>query len=370
MEVDKPRPSLRNRNENSNKAHSDEAHSNQTGGKIIGKGSYGCAFDPPLKCADGAEKSHTGRKVGKMTSKSEALKENYITSILKQIPNAQKYYSILLDTCALKPRAEQTETDLRKCDVLVRKPYARFVQLIMPYSGQSIHFFNKEIKSGAIDFFLFGRHFLEASTLLLTRGLVHYDLHKGNILANDINTPIIIDFGLSWQVNLLPKIAWDLASHNYEPEYAQYSPELSIPEALNSGLPLDDRLFREILEKKRVSKMAERLLGVSLEKAVTELGAFVNDSISIKERNWLKFYQTYWPKFDAWSVGRILLEIYYALTSGRGYKASAKDATYARVLRGLCSSSPKKRLNAAQALAIWDPSSPVLQLQEVQIWTK
>jgi hypothetical protein len=357
MEIDSRRPALTPLN-------------TQTGGKIIGKGSYGCAFDPPLKCADGAEKDYTGRKVGKMTSKSEALKENYITAILKQIPSAEKYYSILLDTCALKPRDEQTETDLRKCDVLVRKPYARFTQLIMPYSGQSIHFFNKEIKSGAVNFFVFGRHLLEASALLLTRGVVHYDLHKGNILIQNMATPTIIDFGLSWQVNLLPKIAGDLASHNYEPEYAQYSPELSIPEAINSALPLDDRLFREILEKKRVSKMAERLLGVSMERSIEELGAFVRDSISIKERNWLKFYQTYWPKFDAWSVGRILLEMYYAITSGRGYQPSAKDATYARALRGLCAPNPKKRLNAAQALVIWDPTSPVLRSAEVMMWAK
>ena len=357
MEIDSRRPALTPLNE-------------QTGGKIIGKGSYGCAFDPPLKCADGSEKEHSGHKVGKMTSKSEALKENYITAILKQIPDAEKYYSILLDTCTLKPRTQQEETDLRKCDVLVRKPYARFTQLIMPYSGQSIHFFNKEIKSGAVDFYAFGRQLLEAAALLLTRGVVHYDLHKGNILVRDLSAPTIIDFGLSWQVKLLPKIAGDLASHNYEPEYAQYSPELSIPEALNSGLPLDDLLFREILEKKRVSKMAERLLGVSIDGAVKDLGDFVRDSISVKERNWLKFYQMYWPKFDAWSVGRILLEMYYAITSGRGYRPTPQDAVYARVLRGLSASSPKKRLNAVQALTLWDPASPVLRSADVQMWTK
>lgn len=251
MEVDRRRPSP-------------ALETMQTGGKIIGKGSYGCAFDPPLKCADGAEKKYASRKVGKMTSKSEELKENYITKILKQIPNAEDYYALLLDSCVLKPRAEQEEPDLGKCDVLSQKPYQRFVQLLMPYGGQSIHFYNKQLKSGAIDYYRFGGHLLEAVALLLTRGIVHYDLHKGNILVKDRQTPSIIDFGLSWQVKLLPQIAADLASHNFEPEYAQYSPELSVPEAINNNLPLDNALFRKILEKKRVSGTMERLLGVPL----------------------------------------------------------------------------------------------------------
>lgn len=342
----------------------------QTGGKILGKGSYGCAFDPPLKCADGTEKKYAGRKVGKMTSKSEAIKENYITKMLKQIPNAEAYYALLLDSCAPKPRAEQTESDLAKCDVLSQKPYKKFVQLLMPYGGQSIHFYNKELKSGAIDYYHFGRHLLEAVALLLTRGIVHYDLHKGNILVKDRQTPSIIDFGLSWQVKLLPQIAADLASHNFEPEYAQYSPELSIPEAINSNLPLDNAVFREILEKKRVSGTMERLLGVSFDSALQELRDFTFDSVSIKNKNWIKFYQTYWPKFDAWSVGRILLEMYYAITTNPGYKPSEKDVTYAQVLRGLCAASPKKRLNAAQALAIWDPQSSVLSAEGVGVWLK
>jgi len=357
MEVDRRRPSP-------------ALETMQTGGKIIGKGSYGCAFDPPLLCADGAEKKYVSRKVGKMTSKSEALKENYITNVLKHIPNAEDYYALLLNSCVLKPRAEQEEPDLGKCDVLSQKPYQRFVQLLMPYGGQSIHFYNKQLKSGAIDYYRFGGHLLEAVALLLTRGIVHYDLHKGNILVKDRQTPSIIDFGLSWQVKLLPQIAADLASHNFEPEYAQYSPELSVPEAINNNLPLDNALFRKILEKKRVSGTLERLLGVPFDSALQELRDFTFDSVSIKNKNWLKFYQTYWPKFDAWSVGRILLEMYYAITTNPGYKPSEKDVVYARVLRGLCAASPKKRLNAAQALAIWDPTSPVLTAEGVAVWLK
>jgi serine/threonine protein kinase len=240
----------------------------------------------------------------------------------------------------------------------------------MPYSGQSIHFYNKQLKSGAIDYYRFGRHLLEATALLLTRGVVHYDLHKGNILIDTQNTPTIIDFGLSWQVKLLPQIADDLASRNFEPEYAQYSPELSIPEAVYNGLPLNDTIFREILEKKRVSGTMERLLGIPFESALQELRAFTYDSVSIKRKDWMKFYQTYWPKFDAWAVGRILLEVYYAITTNTGYMPTEKDAVYARVLRGLCAASPKKRLNAAQALAIWDPESPVLNVEGVAAWLK
>jgi hypothetical protein len=338
----------------------------QYGGKIVGKGSYGCAFDPPLKCASGVEKQIKGHQIGKMTTRSEAEKEVYISSVLKTIPHIEKYFAVLTSDCLLKPRAQQEETDLRKCDVLAKKPYGEFVQLIVPYGGQAIHFFNKQIRAGAIDFFKFGCHLLEGTSLLLLRGIVHFDLHKGNILVNDPNQPTIIDFGLSWRSSFLPKIAEDLAQNRFEPDYAQYSPELSIPEAVNAPLSLNTPLFHEILEKKLVSRKLELTVGVSYEQSLQELKEFVADSRSIQSKDWLKFYQTYWPKFDAWAVGRVLLDIYHVITSTRGYRPSDKDAVYMQVLRGLCTPSPKKRLTAAKALQLWNPDSPILK--ELKQW--
>jgi serine/threonine protein kinase len=338
----------------------------QYGGKILGKGSYGCVFDPPLKCISGVEKRLKGYQIGKMTTHSEAEKEIYISSVLKTIPYIENYVALVLSDCLLKPRVQQDDPDLRKCDILAKRQYGEFVQLILPYSGQAIHFFNKQIRSGAIDFYKFGCHLLEGASLLLLRGIVHFDLHKGNILVDDPNKPIIIDFGLSWRTAFLPKIATDLADNKFEPDYAQYSPELSIPEAVNGSLQLNTSLFHEILEKKNVSRKLERVLGVPYEQTLKEFKDFIYNSQSLQTKNWLKFYQTYWPKFDAWAVGRILLDIYHVITSTRGYKPTEKDVVYAEVLRGLCTPSPKKRLTAAKALQLWNPHSPILP--ELKQW--
>jgi serine/threonine protein kinase len=340
----------------------------QHGGKLIGKGSYGCVFDPPLACKGILQKKGKGREIGKLTTKGEAKKEIYMSKLLGDVPNVNQYLTILTNSCIPKPREEQEEPDLRKCDVIVRKSDSQFIQLIMPYSGQPLTFHKKQIKSGGIDFFQFGRHLLEACTILLTHGVIHFDLHRGNILAYNINKPVIIDFGLSWHINMINRIAKDLASYNFEPQYAQYSPELSLPEAITHSLTINDALLEEILEKKRVSRQLETVYGVPFENILQDFKEFAYDSISLEKQNWMKYYKTYWPKFDAWSIGRILLDMYYTITTNKGYKATEKDEMYAIVLKGLCAVNPKKRLTAARALQLWDARSPLLQRTEVQPW--
>lgn len=330
------------------------------GGKLLAEGSYGCVFDPPLACVSGIEKKVKGHQLGKMTTRSEAEKELYISNVLKTIPHIDKYVAVLTTDCQLKPRVKQEEKDFRKCEILLTKPYNKFVQLITPYSGEALHFFNKQIRAGAIDFYKFGGHLLEGVSLFLLRGLVHFDLHKANILILNPNEPKIIDFGFTWQYSFLPKIVDDLPQYMFEPEHAQYAPELHIPGRVEMSMPINNNILYEILNKKNVSRRLELIFGVPFEQSLAEYKDFMYNSLSIKTHNWLKFYQTYWPKFDAWSVGRVLLDTYHIITSVRGYKPTEKDAIYSEVIRGLCTPNPKKRLTAAQALKLWNPDSPVL----------
>jgi hypothetical protein len=350
------------------------AEAGQTGGKIIGEGAYGCAFDASLKCKPGTTKRIDSPSneplIGKLALKTQALVEIKQSNILKVIPNAKDYFTVIEYECDLAPRKSQKEKDMDKCGVLEEKPYDKFIQLLMPYNGKSLASLKKAIDTRVIHFYEFGRHLLEAGTLLLTHGIIHYDLHTGNVLVKTPDRPIVIDFGLSWQEHTLTKkIADKHAAAGYDPKYGQYSPELSIPEAAMEGLKLNNTLYNDIIGKKGVHELLEKIYGIPSQKAVEGLADFVADSKSVEKGDWLAFNKTYWPKFDAWAIGRILLRLYSLIVYDRAFKDDARAYMYKTVLVGLLEANPRRRLNAAQALRLWAPESALLKTESARKWT-
>ena len=345
----------------------------QRGGKIIGEGSYGCAFDRPLVCASKTSQGEGhGKAVGKVSLRSQAQVEIRRSEMLESIPYAKNYYALIENTCELAPRKKQTDADFGKCEVIDEFPYKDFVQIVMPYGGRSLDSMKKGINARTIHFYEFGRHWLEAGALLLSKGIIHYDLHTGNVLVKDPNTPILIDFGISWKSSILTeKTAAKLASSGYSPQYSHYAPELSLCEAVNDGLKLGDAVYRDIIEKNGTHAILEKVFGIPSKKSVEALRDFAADSTSIEKRDWLSFYKTYWPKIDAWGFGRILLRIYALMVFDPNFKDNdARTHMYKTVFIRLLHPNPRRRINVAQALALWDPNSPILKVDDVARWLR
>jgi hypothetical protein len=89
----------------------------------------------------------------------------------------------------------------------------------------------------------------------------------------------------------------------------------------------------------------------------------------VEKGDWLAFNKTYWPKFDAWAIGRILLRLYSLIVYDRAFKDDARAYMYKTVLVGLLEANPRRRLNAAQALRLWAPESALLKTEGVRKWT-
>lgn len=341
----------------------------QSGGKLIAEGAYGCVFDRPLKCSRQGQRQGQGM-IGKVTLQPQAEIEIKQSDFLEKNPYAKNYFTLISNTCKLSPRKTQIDADISKCDVIAEHPYKNLLQITMPYSGRSLASFKKAIDTKNIHFYEFGRHLLEAGSILLSNNIIHHDLHTGNILVKNPKTPIIIDFGLSWKAEILTeKIAEKFADSGYSPEYSHYAPELSLPEASMEGLKLNDKVFVDILEKNGTSRILERVFGIPFKKTVDGLREFTEDSTSIEKRDWLLFYKTYWPKFDAWAIGRILLRIYALLVFDPKFKDDTHQYIYRNVLVRLLQTNPRRRINVVQALALWDPSSPILKLDGVVRWS-
>ena len=87
---------------------------NLKGGEVIDGGSYGCVFNPSLKCSN-SDKLHPGlsKLMLRDNGKSELEVVNKIEPLLKNIPNYKNFFILNSFICSPKPLSN---TDLKKFD--------------------------------------------------------------------------------------------------------------------------------------------------------------------------------------------------------------------------------------------------------------
>ena len=332
----------------------------QQGGELIGQGSYGCVFDPPLECEN--NQPFKNDSIGKITSLNEANSEYEISMALKELPYAKDYFALIDSACIPKPRNKQKDKSLLKCKTLEKVELTNSVQLIMPFGGKSLATIGTNLTPDELH--SLGQKLLEAGTLLLLGGIVHSDLHHANILIDYSGNLRIIDFGNAWipslanQSNINGIITY-FNSHNM-----QKSLEDSIISAMVSNIDIDLAIAK-MTDEKRVLTYLYKLTGKTIESQFKTLRQFMKTSVSFRERNWVSFYKIYWKKVDAWAIGADLL---YTFLNTLMIHADSdpRTALWQQCILGLCEIDPGKRLDAMEALELWAPDSKILQIPEVQ----
>ena len=340
----------------------------QTGGKRIGRGRYGCVFDPPLLCI---KKTKSGDKqlVGKLTNQKDAEKEIEISKILSTIPEAKRYFILIEDHCKPKPRSQQKEPDLQRCPPAAGEKYNSMIQLLMPHAGKTLYSVPKRVSN--LDFFRLGQHLLEAGTLLLTKGIVHLDLHSQNIVTTNPFTPKILDFGAAYIPGGLNVLNYRQVLRSYNPAVSQEPPEMTIINALEVNIP-ENVALAGIQQDKDVLAYIAGLTSLSSEEQIARLRRFLRTSKTFQDRNWLAFFKVFWTKVDAWGIGSLLAELYTNLSLDPAFESQQstqeKSHLAVKVIAGLCDMDPGMRLDCAEALALWAPQSEVLKQQDVKTW--
>lgn len=180
------------------------------GGKIIGTGGYGCVFRPPLKCK-GKHRTKK-RMVSKLMTvkhaKSEYEEIQKFKSILKKIPNYNKYF-LLEDISICKPD-ELSEADLEKFDTKCNALNDSYNRYSVNYMIDELAILNIPDGGSDLKTYIKGLHYYNLPSLneklieLLVYGIIpmnkckvlHADLKDSNILMNDQHATII-DWGLS-----------------------------------------------------------------------------------------------------------------------------------------------------------------------------
>ncbi len=346
------------------------------GGRFIDKGTYGCTFIPPLLCAGENPNRITKSDVSKIGSDRQILDEELqiLLRIRNKIPNAPAYFSIpvvneLCHADIYQPFNPQKE--LLLCD----KTRERRVDSPQLWSYRMNYAGDKDNDQGLFTnnqgLWRYGKHLLEGLTLLTVEGLIHGDLHSGNVLVDNNYLPRIIDFGFTldaYTINDRQLTSLFKPGRGSDPSllgYSQYPPEESLFRSLNNGespLQLITRFFKTPQRQRLINSLIE-IYGMREQDLKQQLIDFINQSASFKQNNMRLFWKNNWHKYDAYGAGYILLRKQSRLMMARRESQDLKHlAQMKTAILGLCNLNPLERLSLPQALAIWDsPQNPILQ---------
>ena len=169
--------------------------------KLLSQGGFGCVYHPGIKCDGKKDKKKYVSKL--QINDYTAFNEVEIGEIIKTIPNYHLFFLPIIEYCKVNATEMNPEL-INKCNTL--HDQTNLVLMKMNFMKNSSFFdyiihsqTNDKIFSSLIDKYLF---LLDSLELLNSKNIVHFDLKDENILLNKTNNnPIIIDFGISLDMN-------------------------------------------------------------------------------------------------------------------------------------------------------------------------
>lgn len=321
------------------------------GGKYVEEGSYGCIFTPILKCADKPQKilnPSDNLSYSKIAIVKEAKYEFSIGKRISEIPIWRNYFVITESIC--KP-ARITDIDKNKCSVINEKKMSELKMMNMEYGGVSLSNYSYDLNT--FDLMGFVTHLIAAGALLNLYGIVHTDLHYGNILVDIV--PRIIDFNLSIDTKNI-----DLHPHRHD-DYYQEPPDSTIANAIAKGGYDIDKIISSIIDKKAILNKIINILQVSRVDMYTSLNNFYQTNIDNLEIN--TWFENYWWKIDSWSIGVIILKIIDQNSTSTKFEPILrrhKNVLFP-MLKRLVAVSPVDRIDCVQALNYLNPKHFIIK---------
>ena len=323
------------------------------GGRILGQGTYGCIFQPVLKCrSKKGKKGQDSSMVGKITSKGDAENEIKIANMLNNLPDYSKYVIISTGEICI-PKKKQEEKDINQCKFSSQVPIQESRQIIMPWGGYPLSRIN--LDPYVFNFYKFMEEILACGTFLVLNDICHFDIYGQNMLFDSKNTPKLIDFGFSFQPSKLTlddlPSRWRQLGLDYDTE----SPEISLILAAHLKYNPNDIIYK----LGKVNPVVHRLMvlcNVDVDSWKAGLSQWANESNSFKNHDWLTCWKVYWPGFDAWAIGAVILQVLEIQSSLPAFLETntwkEKGSKIKSIIVGLCKPHPAQRLDCAEALSL------------------
>ena len=330
-----------------------------SGGKVLDQGMYGCIFKPELDCKDKKKQPKpTGDKdhppLSKLILKNDAIQEYNISKIIRGIPIWKNYFAVAESICDPAPEKQQRkkEKEFDQCDVLQKYPFSDFRILSMSYYGLPMANFRFQIPQ--FDFMNFASHLIQAGALLNIFGVVHRDIHQGNILIDTHQIPRIIDFNLSIIKEYPTHL--DALLHTYNANISQEPPDSMLVNAIYQKFnPL--QVIQSIVYKTYIMKKVSIILSYPMTNMYDELKRFYDDSRSVQAGNNIEWFNMYWRTVDSWAIGVNLVDLLSKLMYWSAFEPiyATFQSKITPLLRKMCAVSPRDRIDCVQALNYLDP---------------
>lgn len=197
--------------------------------KLINQGTFGCIYKPYVQCSE-TPRINKNKYISKIQKSDTSNQEENIGKIVQTIPIYNEYYAPIIETCKVNIGVLQKE-EIEKCKVI------SFDQETPEYISNKIRYIGKKtlgkelIKIGGKHPKKLLQRMIESQIHLLKginklleldTPIIHYDLKENNIMYDEQKgKPIIIDFGLSFQVT---EIKPDKYQEYFYIYYNNYSP--------------------------------------------------------------------------------------------------------------------------------------------------
>jgi hypothetical protein len=327
----------------------------QIGGRLIGKGAYGCVFDPAPRCAGSSVfKKPDGHVVGKITV-DDTNEELGIGKQIMALPLASSYYA--LPTVGCRPDTI-TDPDAKSCAVITdANEYTRLSLLLMPAAGQQLLRWGMNLQRMADSYVKMFVHLLEGMIIYQRAGYVHNDIHDANILVDTMGVARYIDFGMAFRPEDVKTWGDANLGRSFRPKYIWQPPELQAWRMYLNSITTEagvERLMQVSDDYKDLQRRFNR-------SALAELSRFINEDQYVRADDFGGFVRAYGFRFDAWRLGLTMFMMWEKLQFLPGFKDSDLYKHYneniKRILSGLTEFDPRRRITASAALRLLDPSN-------------
>lgn len=278
------------------------AKQNEKKNPLIGQGTYGCIYYPEITCSGVLGESK------KLISKLQIdgrVSENEIVigELVKNISNYKDFFAPVISKCPIN--VSKIKTDVSDCNalkgkrelVLMKMNYIKHIDLYN-YLENNKFFFKRYFNT-------FG-YLLLAIQKLAEIGIIHYDMHLGNVVVNKANNlPIIFDFGLSINTN---SIDFKHLSKNFfklAPDFSIWCIEIQI---INFFSTIQDTPITLIQLKNIVNEYIENCKALSLfsrsfiENYKQSAINFFEKYIGVEKNEVVKDLLTYFQTWDQYAL--------------------------------------------------------------------
>ncbi len=277
--------------------------------KLKDEGAYGCVFLDGMTASSKQDKIDYVVKIQKR--KTTSNNEENIGAIVRKIRNYKSYFAPVEKTTTVKLSSTDSN-EIAKCGFIneEKKAFlsnkiryvgkdtlAKYINSLSSNETNASTFFNK-----ILECFI---HLCEGLTKLEKENIIHLDLKENNIMIEEkTKVPIIIDFGLSKQVNT--ELDPEETFFTYGPDYGPWCYDICFLTYLVNELGTDWKKvnIETVQIEKTVNDFLKENSGVNtflsaqekeqlktnllreMEQYKNKTGIFVYESILKKSKNW------------------------------------------------------------------------------------